>query len=112
MEQIPEPRTPSSFIKKAKNHWKAILILIVAAAIAVIIAVVVWTIQNDKKMVRGIDVSAYQGEIDWDKIADQGFKFAYIKATEGTTLVDKRFKTNWDDADDAGLYRGAPFLEE
>lgn len=110
MEQIPEPRTPSSFIKKAKNHWKAILILIVAAAIAVTIAVVVWTIQNDKKMVRGIDVSAYQGEIDWDKIADQGFKFAYIKATEGTTLVDKRFKTNWDDADDAGLYRGAYFF--
>lgn len=110
MEQDPEQRTASSFIKKAGKHWKAILILAVAAAIAVTIAIVVATIQSDKEMVRGIDVSAYQGEIDWEKIANQGYKFAYIKATEGTTHIDKQFKTNWDGAKEAGLYRGAYFF--
>lgn len=110
MEPTSDQHTALSIKKKLKSHWKAILIVAVAVAISVTIAIVVTTIQNDKEMVRGIDVSAYQGEIDWEKIANQGFKFAYIKATEGTTHVDKQFKTNWDGAKDAGLYRGAYFF--
>jgi GH25 family lysozyme M1 (1,4-beta-N-acetylmuramidase) len=33
---------------------------------------------------QGIDVSSYQGTIDWTKVASEGVSFAYIKATEGT----------------------------
>jgi len=32
--------------------------------------------------VRGIDVSHHNGEIDWDRVALQGIKFAYIKAIQ------------------------------
>ena len=39
--------------------------------------------------VKGIDVSHYQGNIDWDMIKDQGIQFAYIKATEGSTYTDE-----------------------
>lgn len=43
----------------------------------------------------GIDVSKYQGEIDWMAIADnRKVKFAYIKATEGATHVDPNFEKN------------------
>jgi lysozyme len=55
----------------------------------------------------GIDVSAHQGEIDWDAVAGDGIKFAYIKASEGQNWVDGYFEQNWDRAEQAGLERGA-----
>ena len=33
--------------------------------------------------VRGVDVSSYQGTIDWNVLASQNIQFAFIKATEG-----------------------------
>lgn len=55
----------------------------------------------------GVDVSAHQGEIDWERVAGDGIEFAYIKATEGQGWVDERFAANWDGAAAAGLDRGA-----
>jgi lysozyme len=55
----------------------------------------------------GIDVSAHQGEIDWERVADDGIAVAYVKATEGGDFVDERFAENWDGAAAAGLERGA-----
>jgi lysozyme len=55
----------------------------------------------------GIDVSAHQDEIDWDAVAGDGIKFAYIKATEGQNWVDEWFEENWAGAHEAGLDRGA-----
>lgn len=57
--------------------------------------------------VRGVDVSAHQGEIDWAKIAAQGIDFAYIKATEGSAYVDPYFSQNLAGATEAGLRAGA-----
>ena len=34
--------------------------------------------------VHGVDVSHYQGEIDWEVLSGQDIRFAYIKATEGS----------------------------
>src|SRR5690349_12591116 len=45
--------------------------------------------------VRGVDVSHYQGEIDWDVLAAQDLDFAWIKATEGASHTDPRFAENW-----------------
>lgn len=43
----------------------------------------------------GIDVSKYQGTIDWEKVADdEQVGFAYIKATEGQSLVDSHYLRN------------------
>lgn len=44
--------------------------------------------------VRGADVSHYQGEINFDRLAEQGLKFVFIKATEGASHVDERFSEN------------------
>jgi lysozyme len=59
----------------------------------------------------GIDVSRYQKEIDWEKVSnmtDKGQKisFAIMKATEGTNLTDRYFKTNWNSIKDYPLIRG------
>jgi lysozyme len=54
-----------------------------------------------------VDVSAHQGEIEWEQVAEDGIQFAYIKATEGQGWIDERFTANWDGAETAGLDRGA-----
>jgi len=50
---------------------------------------------NSRYPVRGIDVSSYQGEIDWDMLASQNIDFAFIKATEGSSFVDPRLAENY-----------------
>lgn len=58
--------------------------------------------------VHGIDVSNHQGEIDWNKVAqNEKIKFVYIKSTEGKDYIDKYFKTNWKEASQVGLIKGA-----
>ena len=37
---------------------------------------------------QGIDVSHYQGAVDWKKVKTAGIAFAYAKATEGNTYTD------------------------
>lgn len=48
--------------------------------------------------VHGIDVSHHQGWIDWETVGASGIDFAFIKATEGATLADRRFGQNWENA--------------
>ena len=55
----------------------------------------------------GLDVSKHQGLIDWERVANDEIDFAYIKASEGGDLVDRRFAENWAAAGAAGLDRGA-----
>ena len=55
----------------------------------------------------GVDVSTYQGEVDWASLAGQGVDFAFIKATEGSGLKDVRFAENWAGAQAAGVRPGA-----
>ena len=57
--------------------------------------------------VQGIDVSKYQGDVDWSAVANSGVKFAWIKATEGGDRVDERFQANWQGAKEVGIPRGA-----
>ena len=57
--------------------------------------------------VHGIDVSAYQGRIDWPEVARHDVRFAFIKASEGATLRDARFARNWREARAAHVLRGA-----
>jgi GH25 family lysozyme M1 (1,4-beta-N-acetylmuramidase) len=55
----------------------------------------------------GLDVSHYQGTINWTTVKSQGATFAYIKATEGTTYRDPQFSANYTNAYYAGIVRGA-----
>lgn len=57
--------------------------------------------------VEGIDVSKHQGRIDWEKVAQSGRQFAFIKASEGFGYTDPRFVENWNAARQADLLVGA-----
>jgi lysozyme len=57
--------------------------------------------------VHGVDVSRWQGEINWPKLRSQGANFAFIKATDGGDHLDPMFMKNWNGAAAAGIRRGA-----
>lgn len=58
-------------------------------------------------MIRGVDVSSYQGDVDFASLRRQGISFAYVKATEGATYVDEKFAQNWSRAATAEMPVGA-----
>ena len=55
----------------------------------------------------GIDVSHWQGTINWNSVRAAGIEFAWIKATEGTSYKDPQFNRNYPNAHAAGVIRGA-----
>lgn len=56
---------------------------------------------------KGIDVSHHNGVIDWKKVKEAGYIFAFIKITEGATFYDKRFLQNYTASKANGLFAGA-----
>ena len=52
---------------------------------------------------QGIDVSHYQGKMNWEKAKAAGVQFAFIKATEGISYVDTQFKANVDGCIETGI---------
>jgi lysozyme len=62
---------------------------------------------RDPNHARGVDVSHYQGDIDWQQVKDSGISFAFIKATEGVYFTDDKFADNLQGARDAGIATGA-----
>jgi len=62
--------------------------------------------------IHGIDVSKYQNNINWKEVKnmeEKGIKigFVFIKATEGTSIVDAQFRRNWIEADEQNIPKGA-----
>ena len=57
--------------------------------------------------VHGVDVSRWQGNINWSVLKKNGANFAYIKATDGGDHLDPMFRRNWNGAEAAGVKRGA-----
>lgn len=43
----------------------------------------------------GIDLSHHNGVVDWSRLSTAKASFVYLKATEGTGHVDRRFQENW-----------------
>ena len=105
---------------KVKAKWKkytvmaagmAVLLCAAAAAVLAYAAYYGYYHVNGfraaKYPIRGVDVSHYQGEIDWNVLAAQNIQFAYIKATEGSAYVDERFEENYREARQTELKVGA-----
>ncbi|MGP0579792.1 GH25 family lysozyme [Paenibacillus peoriae] len=63
--------------------------------------------QRNSRNARGIDVSRYQGKIDWEAVKADGISFAFIKASQGQRYVDPTFTTNAKGARAAGVLLGA-----
>jgi GH25 family lysozyme M1 (1,4-beta-N-acetylmuramidase) len=55
----------------------------------------------------GVDVSHYQGVVNWTEVASKAYRFTFAKATEGTTLVDATYPVNRAGAEGMGMRFGA-----
>ena len=55
----------------------------------------------------GVDVSHYDGTIDWAAVHGAGIAYAFMKATESNDFVDPEFAANWKNAGANGVIRGA-----
>jgi lysozyme len=103
-----------------KKRWKLFGILLgLFAVILIAVWLTVFILAKQKKIfinkwfvneansTIGVDVSAYQADINMNMLKDQNIKFIYIKATEGSAHKDARFAENWKNAEEAGLRSGA-----
>lgn len=61
---------------------------------------------SSNEIYEGIDVSRWQGNIDFSQVAQSGIQIVYIKATQGTTYVSPTFEQSYQDAKDNGLKTG------
>lgn len=68
-------------------------------------------LENHKGKVIGIDVSEFQGKVDWEEveILDEKYpvQFVFIRATAGNDRVDRQFKRNWEGVKENKIMRGA-----
>lgn len=86
---------------------------LITAFTVLISACMTFTSSEDKAPLKseqnltGIDVSKYQGKIDFEKVKAAGIRYVFVRATEGITYQDAFFKQNLDEAREAGLVIGA-----
>ena len=57
--------------------------------------------------VPGVDVSHWQGTVNWQNVYSSGQRFAFAKATEGTSFTDPQFTINIANGKTAGMLMGA-----
>ncbi len=57
--------------------------------------------------VQGIIVSSLQGELNFNAFEVENISFAYIKATEGDSLIDDQFKASWENSEKSTVKTGA-----
>jgi len=93
--------------------------ILLAAVVGLLICAGIWKFQQNTSTllighpapegypVLGVDVSSYQGKIDWNVMKKQNLQFAFIKATEGSRFTDPYFYSNYKNAVKAGLRVGA-----
>ena len=54
----------------------------------------------------GVDVSSYQGTVDWAQVKASGRAFAFVRVSDGKNTIDRKFAANWPSVKNAGLVRG------
>ena len=51
----------------------------------------------------GVDVSSYQGNIDWNKVKNSGIDFSILKIIRKDLRPDNKFENNWDGCEKSGV---------
>src|SRR6476660_5464893 len=91
-----ETRPKSGFLARALRFSWSVFFVLAALTSSRVQAIT---------LTQGIDISHYQGTINWGQVAadPKGIKFAFMKATEDTTYTDPTFNTNLAGAKAAGI---------
>lgn len=103
-------------IRHPKKHdYKIAAIFLVVAFLLVYSGIRLWQYNRSYRPkvditgyeVRGIDISAHNGDIDFGKVKRDSIDFVFMKASEGTDFRDKKFVENFDSATYHGIPTGA-----
>lgn len=104
-------------IKRLRRRFTRIFRNLLVLLLIIVFGTFIYLHKNEEKNQRivitsneynGIDVSKYQGRIDWQKVANnEKIQFVYIKATEGASSVDKKYEINIKEARKVGLKVGS-----
>ena len=89
------------------KYLKRIILVILIILIIGVFLIKINNPNRERYPVRGVDVSSYQGNIDWEILSSQNIQFAFIKATEGSSYVDPYFEKNYSSAMKTNLRIGA-----
>ncbi len=60
----------------------------------------------------GIDVSKWQGDINWQALKDEGVSFAFVRVGHGDHTIDPKFHANMKGAEKAGIPVGVYYYSE
>ncbi len=76
-----------------------------------------YKVDGETQSIKGIDVSKFQGDVDWQKVADSGVKYVMLRLglrgyETGKLVMDENFETNVQGALDAGLEVGVYFFTQ
>lgn len=105
----------SIFSKGQPHDIQSAIDFLVVTALLVYAGVWAWReymtsapyVDPERYPVRGIDVSAHNGMMNFEAAAADGIEFVFIKASEGTDFRDSNFRLNYDKAREAGIMVGA-----
>ena len=61
----------------------------------------------DGTTLKGIDISKWQGDVNWNAVANDGVKFSFVRVSDGLNSKDQYFDANWAESRGAGIYTGA-----
>ena len=94
-------------------------IIFVLVGVLIIIGILLYNgyiiptkLEAEKYEIRGVDVSEYQGEIDWKTLSSQDIDFAFIKATEGSSYKDLYFTKNYEQLNKTNLLIFSPLIAQ
>ena len=65
------------------------------------------TVCGSGPTLKGIDVSYYQGTIDWTAVANDDVTYAFIRVSDGANFIDPKFGSHWAGSRAAGIKHGA-----
>lgn len=89
-------------MKKLKYIFAIMLVFILQMILSVAYAIP----PSSETIYNGIDVSEYQGYINYNLVRDSGIQVVYIRTSEGTNFIDPYFRENYNNAKAAGLKVG------
>lgn len=87
-------------------HKKLLIGLIVVASLLIITVPVYALSPSSSEIYRGIDVSEWQGNVDFEKVKEEGIEIVYIRAGQGFSYKDAQFERNYEEARRNGLKIG------
>ena len=94
--------------RKLQNRLLPVLIAItlILAALPMFKAHAETLPPSSGRVYRGIDVSYYQGDIDFERVKNSGIEMVYIRSSSGSDFLDPEFEANYEKARAAGLLIG------